>query len=576
MKILALVRGLVAASWLATHAAAANSTYYNPVLPGWHSDPSCISVEGILYCVTSTFIAFPGLPIYASNDLTNWKLIGHVWNRDSQIAGASWTITSAEHGMYAATIRHHNGSFYVICELLGTSNGTIGTLFSTTNIWDETKWSDAVRFSPPAIDPDLFWDDDGKVYMATETVNLQEIDLATGALTPPQVIWGGTGGVWPEGPHIYKKDGYYYLMIAEGGTATDHSITIARATNITGPYTSYAGNPILTNRNTDQYFSTVGHGDLFQDAAGNWWGMCLATRSGPQWQIYPMGRETVLFPVTWDEGEWPRLSPVRGIMNGWQLPATNRTLPGDGPFNQDPDVYDWNSTASVIPRNLIYWRVPAEGSITPTARGLQLIPSRASLTPQNSSVELMGQRGLTFIGRRQVDTLFNFTVDMTFSPAQNNQEAGVTVFLTGLNHIDLGIVKLSGVPTFRFHAIGSGPVPANITHPVPDAWVGRPITLEIRSISNTTYTFAAWPASDRSQRQEIASATSYLVSAGNGFESFTGSLLGVYATCNGAGNGTTCPCGGTAYVNRWRYTGTGQQIDFDTFVPQTGLPAHAA
>jgi beta-xylosidase len=295
-----------------------NSTYFNPTLPGWHSDPSCIRVNETFFCATSTFIAFPGLPIYASKDLTNWKLVSHVWSRESQLPGLSWNTSEQQQGMYAPTLRYHNGVFHVICEYLGVPGGIVGVVFKTTNPFEDAAWSDPVRFSTGKIDPDLFWDDDGKVYVATQGILLQEIDLQTGNLTqPPVSIWNGTGGVWPEGPHIHKRDGYYYLMIAEGGTAEDHSITIARAKNIYGPYEAYENNPILTNRGTDSYFQTVGHGDLFQDLAGNWWGMCLATRSGPEFEIYPMGREAVLFPATWKEGEWPVLQNLSGQMSGW-------------------------------------------------------------------------------------------------------------------------------------------------------------------------------------------------------------------------------------------------------------------
>ncbi|KAK5634591.1 hypothetical protein RRF57_010304 [Xylaria bambusicola] len=452
-----------------------NSTYYNPILPGWHSDPSCAQVNGTFYCVTSTFISFPGLPIYASKDLINWKMISHAWNRESQLPGASARSTEQQVGMFAATLRYHEGLFYVICEYLGVAARNLGVVFTSTDPFDETAWSDPVTFESDFIDPDLFWDDGGKAYVATQGIVLQEIDLATGELSQPPInLWNGTGGVWPEGPHLYKKDGWYYLMIAEGGTATDHSITIARSRNLTGPYAAYENNPILTNRGTDEYFQTVGHGDLFQDAAGNWWGVALATRSGPEWEIYPMGRETVLFPVTWDEGEWPVLQPVRGKMSGWALPSPTRKLPGTGPFNTDDDVYDF-SKGEEIPRNLVYWRVPPQGAISVTERGLQMIPTRNNLTGTPNSLitpEMTGQSGLSFIGRRQTHTLFIFSVDVSFSPASVGQEAGVTVFLTQFAHIDLGIVLLApsdisspsevapkpGKPqlAFRFRAEGTG------------------------------------------------------------------------------------------------------------------------
>jgi len=283
-----------AASWAAP---AANSTFYNPVLPGWHSDPSCIQVNGTYFCAISTFISFPGIPIYASKDLVNWKLVSHAWSRESQLPGISWATAGQDEGMYAPTLRYHAGRFFLICEYLIAPNPIIGVIFNTTNPYSDEAWGDPVIFRPRKIDPDLFWDDDGKVYAATQGIILQELNLKTGELSqPPVSLWNGTGGVWPEGPHIYKKDGWYYLLIAEGGTAVDHAITMARSRKITGPYEPYENNPLLTNRKTNEYFQTVGHGDLFQDPQGNWWGMCLATRSGPEWRYYPVSSPCALKP----------------------------------------------------------------------------------------------------------------------------------------------------------------------------------------------------------------------------------------------------------------------------------------
>ncbi|KAI2779618.1 glycoside hydrolase family 43 protein [Daldinia loculata] len=550
-----------------------NSTYYNPVLPGWHSDPSCTQVDGTFFCVTSTFVSFPGLPLYASKDLINWKVISHAWNRESQLPGISWNTTGQQQGMYAATIRHHDGQFYVICDYIGTSKGSIGMVFKSDDPFSDEAWSNPVTFSTDKIDPDLFWDDDGKAYMATQSIILQEIDLETGEVSQsPISLWNGTGGVWPEGPHLYKKDGWYYLMIAEGGTETNHSITIARSRNLTGPYEAYENNPILTNRGTDEYFQTVGHGDLFQDASGNWWGMALATRSGPQFEIYPMGREAVLFPVTWEEGEWPVLQPVRGKMTGWALPPTDREIPGDGPFNSDPDAYDFEE-GTAIPRNMVYWRVPRDGAFSVTPQGLQIVPSRNNLTgtPFSSTTpELSGQQGLSFIGRRQTDTLFSFSVDLTFAPRQVGQEAGVTVFLTQVNHIDLGVVLLPGIsnPTceeakttqlaLRFRAEGTGVPPEPRTVVVPGDWLDGPIRLHIETANATHYRLAAAPAADLDAGILVGAASAGLVSGGNG--SFVGSLVGAYATCNGAGVGVECPQGGEAYFTRWRYSGAGQYV----------------
>lgn len=528
-----------------------NSTFYNPILPGWHSDPSCVHVSGTFYCVTSTFISFPGLPIYASKDLINWKLISHVWNRESQLPGYSWATVGQQEGIYAATLRHRDGVFYVICEYLGLpSPKEAGVLFKSTDPFRDDAWSKPVMFPTTKIDPDLFWDDDGKVWVATQTIILQEMDIDTGKIGPVHQLWNGTGGVWPEGPHLYKRDGWYYLMIAEGGTATDHAITIARAKTITGPYEAYERNPILTNRDTQEYFQTVGHGDLFQDGNGNWWGVALATRSGPAYKSYPMGRETVLFPVTWKAGEWPVLEPVRGKMNGWPLPPPSLAVPGDGPFNEDPDRYDLTKR---IPRNLVYWRVPREGAFAPTPKGLKVVLGRNSLDGRPGGSE-PAAKAVSFIGRRQTHSLFTYSVDLDFEPSADGQEAGITAFLTQHANLQLGVVLEKNELTLRFNASGT-----ITTKAVPKGWEKGKIRLEIKMTEPNEYVFSAIRAVNEKDRVDIGQASAELLSGGSG--SFVGTLLGVYATCNGAGSGLDCPEGTPlAYFSRWRYTGDGQYV----------------
>ncbi|KAJ5692280.1 glycoside hydrolase family 43 protein [Penicillium macrosclerotiorum] len=553
-----------------------NTSYQNPVLPGWHSDPSCTRVDELFFCVTSTFDVFPGLPIYVSKDLLDWKLVSHAWNRESQLPGYSAGTAGQQLGHYAATIRYHDGTFYVICVYLGAPSQT-GVLYSSKNPYNDSAWSDPVIFDAGSIDPDLFWDDDGKVYTVMSGITLQEIDIQTGNLSDAVSMWNGTGAVYPEGPHLYKKDGFYYLLIAEGGTELNHSISIARSTKIGGPYISYQNNPILTNRGTNEYFQTVGHGDLFQDANGNWWGVCLATRGGPAWRVYPMGRETVLFPVTWKKDEWPVLETVRGQMTGWPLPSPTRNIPGKGPFNSDPDVYDFEFGTD-IPRNLVHFRVPQNGDFSVTPKGLEITPSRSNLTGSSDDPELNGQKGLGFIGRRQTDTFFTFTVDVTFNPTSVGHEAGVTVFLTQMNHIDLGLVLLNsqtssqGHPSsrlyFRFKTeaqtmdnspvIPASPPPPKIV-PVPHSWIGGKIRFQIKTINETHYEFSAMPSANPNAAIRIGIMSAQFVSGGSG--TFVGSLIGMYATCNGIGSGSECPSDtSNVYFDRWRYTGNGQAI----------------
>ncbi|KAL1637616.1 hypothetical protein SLS58_009289 [Diplodia intermedia] len=572
-----------------------NSTYTNPMLPGWHSDPTCIFVashDSTFFCSASTFLAFPGLPIYASKDLQSWKHVSNAYNRPSQFPDMG-NYTEQMSGVFAPTLRHRAGVFYNVVVTVPLA----GLIFKTTDPFDDAAWSDPVRFTPASIDADLSWDAAGQAWVTYAGIRQSKIDLDTGAVSEPAYVWNGTGGASPEGPHVYARkdddddddgDGgwQYYLMIAEGGTELGHSEVIARSRNVSGPYDAYeGGNPILTNSGTDEYFQTVGHADLFRDARGSWWGVALATRSGPAWANYPMGRETVLFPASWGSaGEWPvPQSPVKGRMEGWPLPPRSRDLPGDGPFVGDPDVVDF-APGGKLPRNFLHWRFPPEAAfaVAPeeAPHALRLAPSRANLT--GGGPDFRPADGIAFVGRRQTDTLFDFSVDVRVDAAagaaagaEEEEEAGVTAFLTQHQHLDLGVVLLraSGnrstklAPHLRFRVSGTGnnegPAPETVVEPVPEAWLGagRSVRLRVRALDDTHYTFSAGPSDGVGEERIVSQAPATILSGGTG--PFTGTLVGVYATSNG-GDGKT-----PAYISRWRYEGKGQKISDTEIVPST-------
>lgn len=521
-------------------AQALDNSYTNPILPGWHSDPSCTGVIAELnntnFCVTSTFLATPGLPVYASQDFVNWKLVSSALTRESQLPEIGDSSPGQQNGIFAPTFRYRNGTFYiVVVSVLGVDpdQSIVGTIYTTTDPYSDDAWSDALRFNPVSIDPDLFWDDDvdGQVYITYAGIQQAKIDLSTGETSASYYIWNGTGGASPEGPHIYKpwKDGYYYLMIAEGGTELNHAVTIARATAVDGPYEAFEGNPILTNRNTSEYFQTVGHADLWQDADENWWGVALSTRSGPEWVNYPMGRESVLFNVTWEEGGWPVCQkPIRGQMNGWDLPPASGNIPGDGPLVSDPDVVDFQDYTS-MPKHFVYWRFPKvenyEVSPEEKPNALKLTPSVANLT---GGADFAPADGITFVSRRQTYTVFNYSIDVELNATAAEQEVGVTAFLTQLQHIDLGLVAL---PTsnasldyyLRFRVTGTGnyegPAIETVVKPVPTAW-SQPLRLGVQAVNDTHYAFSASSSSDSDSTTIIGYAPSTLLSGGTG--PFTG------------------------------------------------------
>jgi beta-xylosidase len=541
MRILSsavLPLGVIALLPAAAQVIALNSTYTNPMLPGWHSDPSCIFVaekDNSFFCTTSSFLTFPGMPIYTSKDLVNWRLASHVFNRASQVPHiGNTTIQNA--GLWAATIRYHDGKFYAIVSYTPQSPFIVtGFIFTATDPFDDSAWSDPLVIPLIDIDANLFWDDDGTTYLQCSGIHQQTIDLNTGSLGPAAIIWNGFTKFIPEAPRMYKRDGYYYLMIAEGGTELGHHEAIARSKSIWGPYEGYSGNPILTNTNTTEYFQTVGHAELFHDASGNWWGSALATRSGPAWNNYPMGRETVLFPVTWEEGAWPVLQPVRGEMSGWPLPPPTRAVPGSGPFIEDPDFIDFPPD-SVIPAHFVYWRFPPEDAFAVSPLGhhntLRLRPSKSNLTstdPMNTTPEL------SLIMRVQTDTLFSFSVDVvTFNPTVQEEEVGVTAFLTQTQHLDLGIVllptsdqgskdgaKLS--PHLRFRVTNVPNLPSdfqgNITtfiKALPDDWLNAPIRLHIDAANETHYILSAASSREPWNKEVMGIAPATILSGGDG------------------------------------------------------------
>ncbi|KAJ2931101.1 hypothetical protein H1R20_g5997, partial [Candolleomyces eurysporus] len=557
-----------------------NTTYYNPILPGFYPDPSCIflpSYENTFFCVSSSFNAIPGIPIHASKDLRNWKLVGHVLNRKEQLPRLAETNRSTS-GIWAPTLRYHEKSktFYVITTLVddhlpqSNSSRWDNIFFQSKDLYRPTAWSKATHFTFEGYDPDLYFED-GKTYLTAAHawqvdpgIYQTQIDLDTGKIGEWKLIWEGTGGMAPEGPHIYKKDGWYYLLAAEGGTGLQHMVTIARSRNLDGPFESNPANPVLTNANTTSYFQTIGHADLFQDGSGNWWSVALSTRAGPQYLNFPMVRETVLTPVTWKKGEWPVFSKIEGTMSGWAMPREDRSIRGAGQFVDDGDnIYEsfFDSNGN-LPAHFTYWRYPIPDYFT---RGplnvLRLRPSSNNLTALNGNYA--GPAGIALVSRRQSHTLFTYSVDVEWEASKQEEEIGVSAFLTQNHHIDLGVVMLpdSGgklVPHFRYRGASYIPMPEPIVTPVPAEWnlssddlkAKLKLRLEIKASNMTHYAFSAGPVGAESLTKTIAVISNEGVSWG-----FTGVLLGVYSTSNG-GEGNA-----EAYVSRWRYLPQGQYRD---------------
>lgn len=283
-------------------------TVTNPVIPGFHPDPSVCRVGDDYYLVCSSFEYFPGIPVFHSRDLVNWTQIGNALDRPSQLRLPRDMPSSA--GIYAPTLRHHDGRFWLIVTNVGDSGNL---LFTATG--PAGPWSDPLRLpGVPGIDPDLAWDEDGTCWCTVAGVSQVRLDPVTGeTLGEPHKLWSGAPGAQaPEAPHLYRIGEYWYLLIAEGGTERGHCVSIARGDSPSGPFEPCPANPILTHRSTHHPIQNTGHADLVQGPDGSWWMVLLGVRPGggtPGWHV--LGRETFLAPVSWVDG-WPvvgELSP---------------------------------------------------------------------------------------------------------------------------------------------------------------------------------------------------------------------------------------------------------------------------
>jgi beta-xylosidase len=290
----------------------------NPLIPGFNPDPSIVRVGEDYYLATSTFEFLPGLPIYHSRNLIDWQLIGHVVTREGQMQMIGVPTIG---GAWAPTIRYRDGLFYVVV----TDSMGRGTLIFTAEN-PAGPWSDGIVTDVQGIDPDIAWDADGTCFMTYSGLILHgiskgkhihlgiqqvRIDETTGKmLEEPRNIWSGTGLMFPEAPHLYELDGYWYLLIAEGGTSRGHAVSIARGLHPAGPFEGAPTNPILSARSTSRAVQNTGHGDLVQTPTGEWIMVLLGMRPGGMTRAFsPLGRETFAANVTWADG-WPVVEPV--------------------------------------------------------------------------------------------------------------------------------------------------------------------------------------------------------------------------------------------------------------------------
>jgi alpha-N-arabinofuranosidase len=408
--------------------------FENPVLPGSHPDPSVCRAGSDYYLVTSTFEYFPGLPIYHSRDLVHWRLLGHVLDRPSQLPLHG---VRASGGLYAPTIRHHDGLFYVVCTLVdGTeqSGNFVVTATDPAGKWSEPRWLPEAG----GFDPSLFFDDTGRAWWTATRevpgggpgrteVYLREFDPERLELVGDEhVLWTGSlrDSVWLEAPHLYKVDGKYVLLCAEGGTDFEHSVVVATADDVIGPYRGSPLNPVLTHRHLgrDHPIAATGHADLVCTQEDQWFAVLLATRPYGGY-YYNLGRETFLVPVSWEAGG-PVFSPGTGRVEPcYDVPA----LPAH-PWPEAGPTDDFDEP--VLDPAWMFLRTPDEAFWSLTDR-----PGHLRLRVRPESITELATPSLVL--RRQQHQDFHASCEVEFEAAGPTEWAGLVLLQNDDHHVRL-------------------------------------------------------------------------------------------------------------------------------------------
>lgn len=432
------------------HPLTSDDQFYNPILPGFYPDPAIVSNgQGDYYLAASTFTFFPGVPLFHSRDLVNWEQVGHVLSRESQLVNMTGQHVSG--GIFAPALSYNpkTGTYYMITTNVGAGNFYVKTQDPAG------EWSDPIYVpSVQGIDPSIFIDEDGKAYVVNNddapdfkpeypghrTVRLQELDLETDQMVGERKIIINKGcrpeekPIWCEAPHIYKLNGYYYLMTAEGGTSVWHSEVIYRSKSVWGPYQPFEGNPILTQRhldaNRENPITCAGHADLIQTAEGDWWAVFLACRPVKD-DFENLGREVFMLPVTWNADGWPVICENGKVVERiLQRPGTKRAE--DGLFGNFALTYDFDDSS--LPQTWLTLRTKGDNLYSLTAN-----PGCLTLLEDSATMEQKGTPSMVL--HRIQHKNFVCETKMKYVAGDSLDAAGLVLYKDEMHSLFLAVTR---------------------------------------------------------------------------------------------------------------------------------------
>lgn len=497
------------------------STLRNPVMPGFNPDPSICRVGDDYYLTTSSFTWFPGIPVYHSRDLVNWELIGHAIDRPGMV---DMKGLNDNDGTWAATIRYHEGTFYII-----TTASKSGGNFYVTATSPQGPWSDPVWLKDAhGIDPSLFFDDDGKCYYTGNrwdfkhswtgqcAVWVQELDLKQGKLVGERKIiaYGHANNAkFAEGPHIYKVNGQYLLLMAEGGSGSNHAITAHHAKNIFGPYVADQINPVLSHRHLGKNFpiTNIGHADLVDTPDGNWYAVVLGNRMVDG--MSTLGRETFLCRVDFENG-----SPIFNAGYGQVRQSMERPQLPWSPVRQADDREEFDSDQ--LPLGWYGVRIPDSPFYS-------LSGGKLCLRLRQQVIDSLDCASMLI--RKIPDIRFSATASLSFKAKSKDEQAGIVLYRTANGYLALMKGK-TGLSLIRKRK-GIREIVAQTAYTQTDVFLRIAV-----DGSKARFSYSG----DNTTWNELGEAQSMDAVADDGkYNKFNGTGIGVYATANGKKSKTT-------------------------------------